>query len=394
MTQERSGSPVIRILHLEDSPVDHQLVQRSLLRAGVAAALTRVDSLAVFAELLQSTEFDVVLADYSLPGFTALDAWATIQALPEHQRPSVPFILVSGAIGESAAVAAIQLGMSDYVPKSDLGKLAHVILRAMDVQEVRRSRERAHAELAVSERRLAEFALHLQSTIEQERASIAREIHDDIGGSLAAIQFDLAWIARHSSDPATQQHVGNATDMLRHAVGASQRIMMNLRPAVLDQGLSAALEWLCRGFEQRSGIPTHFMVLEGREPHQASPTGHDFGLSKAAQLTAYRTAQEALTNISKHADCTLVKVELNDAGGTLTLEISDDGCGIDAAKLAKPQSYGLKGLRERAKTVGGWLDVSTGANGGTSVILSIPLIQLVGGEGSAAAQPTEEENSA
>ena len=348
----------IRILHLEDSELDHDIARQALRRAGMPCEMVRVETLEAFGQALQTGRFNAVLADYRLPGFTALDAWQALQAAP--LQP--PFILLSGAIGEAAAVDAIKLGMSDYLLKDDLGKLAHVIQRAIEVQQARRERERAVEELAASEQRLARFAEHLQMSIEQERAAIAREIHDDIGGSLAAIQFDLSWIARHHADPGTQDHVQAATAMLQHAVGASQRIMMNLRPAILDQGLQAAVEWLGREFERRTGIRTAV---------RASLRQAD--VAKAVQLTAYRTAQEALTNISKHAACSAVRLDLSDAGGMLTLEITDDGRGIAAGARDKPKSFGLKGLQERARTVGGWLDISSREGQGTSITLSVPL---------------------
>ena len=103
--------------------------------------------------------------------------------------------------GEAAAVDAIRLGMADYVLKDDMVRLPHVIERACEVHQARLARERAIAELAASQRRLADLTEHLQSSIEQERAAIAREIHDDIGGALTAIRFDLAWVARHSTQP-------------------------------------------------------------------------------------------------------------------------------------------------------------------------------------------------
>ena len=200
-------------------------------------------------------------------------------------------------------------------------------------------------------------------TIEQERASIAREIHDDIGGSLAAVRFDLSWIGRHSADPSTLGHVKAATDMLQHALDASQRIMMNLRPAILDQGLVAAVQWLASGFTKRTAIAV--------KVHTSPEMG---ALSKAIQLVAYRTAQEALTNISKYAQCSQVVIDLSDAEGVLTLEVRDNGLGISAAERGKPKAFGLRGLGERAKTVGGWLDVSSHPGKGTSIILSVPLI--------------------
>ena len=359
---ESSDSPV-RILHLEDSAIDHALVQRALLRSEFLFTITRVETLDELRDALQQQAIDAIVADYRLRGFTAIDAWQMLRGQP--QIP--PFILLSGAIGESAAVAAIKLGMSDYLQKDDVGKLAHVVQRAIEVQKTRLAKDRADAELALSERRLADFAEHLQATIEQERASIAREIHDDIGGALAAVKLDLAWIGRHLSDPQTLGHVQAATEMLQHALGASQRIMMNLRPAILDQGLVAAVDWLATGFERRTGIRTTFRS-----------TTTDQVLSKEIQLAAYRTAQEALTNISKHARCTQVGIDLTDTNSVLTLEVSDNGQGFAPALAGKPKAYGLKGLHERAKSVGGWLDISTADGRGASIILSVPLAQAAG----------------
>lgn len=358
MTQEHTSNP-IRILHLEDSLVDHDLVRRALDASALHFLIDRVDTLEEFMDHVNRLVVDVILADYRLPGFTAIDAW---RALQEISTPP-PFILLSGAIGEPAAVEAIKLGLSDYLLKDSMGKLPHVIQRSIDIHQARVERERAAAELAASERRLAEFAGHLQITIEQERAAIAREVHDDIGGSLAAANMDLAWIGRHTTDTTVLEHLNAASDMLQHALGASQRIMMNLRPAILDQGLAASVQWLLASFEKRTGIKTRF---------RAASTERE--TSREIQLAAYRTAQEALTNISKYAHCDLVTVDLSDTTGMLTLEITDNGQGISEAELDKPRSFGIKGLRERAKTIGGWLDVSTRSGVGTSIILSIPLL--------------------
>lgn len=349
----------LRILHLEDSPADHELTAITLRRAKVSHSIQRVDTLEGFRQLTQFQVFDVILADYRLPGFTALDAWAVIRGEP--RQP--PFILLSGAIGEAAAVDAIRLGISDYVLKDDMARLPHVIARACEVHEARLAREHAAQELAASQKRLAELTEHLQSSIEQERAAIAREIHDDIGGALTAIRFDLAWIGRHTQQQDLLDHVHAATAMLQHAIGASQRIMMNLRPPILDQGLVAAVQWLADSFERRSSVPTRV---------QSSAATID--LPAAVQLVAYRTAQEALTNISKYAEPSAVHIDLSDTEGVFTLEVTDNGRGIDPAALKKPKAFGLNGLRERARTVDGWLDISSMPGKGTSVILSVPLM--------------------
>ena len=364
MQQEDPPPRPLRILAVEDSAVDHELVRRALHKSGEHCVLERVETLEAFGLQIQSFNFDVILADYRLPGFTALDAWHVLQ----QQALQPPFVLLSGAIGEPAAVSAIKTGISDYLAKDDLSKLAQVIRRAIEVHSIRRAKEMADVELALSEKRLADFAEHLQLTIEHERAAIAREIHDDIGGALAAVRFDLSWIGRHTSDPATRGHVNAATEMLQHALEASQRIMMNLRPAILDQGLVAAVQWLAAGFTKRTGIETTV--------HARPEIG---SLPKAVQLVAYRTAQEALTNIVKYADCTHVTIDISDAEHVLTLEVQDNGKGISPAELNKPEAFGIRGLHERAKTVGGWLDVSTHRDTGTSIILSVPLLSAHSG---------------
>ena len=346
------------ILHLEDSAPDHQLACRALTRAQIRYQIRCVETLESFVQSLSELPVDVVLADYRLNGFTALDAWA---AMPQDlNRP--PFILVSGAIGEELAVEAVQGGISDFVNKADLGRLPLAIDRALATRQAQLDREQANLALAESQRKLAAFADHLQSSIEAERASIAREIHDDIGGSLVAAKLDLAWVGRHADDAEVQSHLEAAQAMLQHAVGASQRIMMNLRPAVLDQGLVAAIQWLTEGFARRTGIATRLNA----------PSEIAVG-SKDIELAAYRVAQEALTNASKYAQCRSVQVDISDAEGVLTVEISDDGIGLSAADREKPTSFGLRGLQERAQTVGGWLDISSALQQGTTIILSVPL---------------------
>jgi two-component system sensor histidine kinase UhpB len=353
-----TDSPVVRILHLEDSRVDHALVKFALQRSQLANEITLVDSLDDFRRELQQGRHDIVLADYHLPGFSGIDAWEVAREL----QIEIPFVILSGAIGETAAVDAMHRGVSDYLLKDSMHRLSHVVQRALEVSETRRAKARADTELAESRQRLAELAEHLQTSIEQERADIAREIHDDIGGALAAVKLDLAWVGRRANDPEMQRHVATAMDMLQHALGASQRIMMNLRPPILDQGLVAAVQWLANSFERRSGLRVN-----------VRRTSERMEVSRDVQLVAYRTAQEALTNIGKHAQgATHVEIDLNDGEGVLTLEVSDNGPGMSSGALRKTKSFGLLGLRERAAKVGGWLDVSSSPRG-TSVILSVPL---------------------
>ncbi len=347
---------VLRVLHLEDSELDHELMLTHLRRGGLEVRSLRVDSEAAFLAALEQ-DWDVVLSDFNLPGFSGLVALDLLKA----SGRDIPFILVSGEIGEDTAVEAMRNGASDYLLKNNLARLVPALLHAVEAHETRHARERADRELNKSKQRLRELAQHLQTSIEHERAAIAREIHDDVGGSLTALKFDLAWIARHTTDEGVRLRVNSALETVTLAIESSKRIMHHLRPAILEQGLVAALQWIASRFEKRTGIP-----CELRIPSHAPewPPG--------VPLVAYRTAQEALTNITKHAHATRVQIDLSLAGGVMSLEISDNGRGLSQQDLAKARSFGIRGLHERAGTVGGWVDLSSGP-GGTTLILSVPL---------------------
>ncbi|MFG6461814.1 histidine kinase [Roseateles sp. DXS20W] len=353
---EQAGR-VLRVLHVEDSDLDHHLILTQLARAGLSLEMERLDALpAVLAAL--DRPWDAIISDFNLPGFTGLQV---LEAVKDRQLLA-PFLLVSGEIGEDAAVAAMRNGAADYLLKNNLARLAPALLHAIEAADSERARRASEDELVRSKQRLHQLAGHLQTSVELERAAIAREIHDDVGGSLTAIKFDLAWIDRHAQEPEVRARVAAALETVSSAIDASQRIMHNLRPAILEQGLVAALQWMTARFERRTGIEAGLRIGEAR---LALPTG--------VPLVAYRTAQEALTNVSKHAGATRVDLELSLDSGVLTLEIRDNGRGVAAQDLAKERSFGIRGLHERAATVGGWVDLSSTPGQGTSLILTVPL---------------------
>jgi signal transduction histidine kinase len=354
----------LRVLHIEDSELDHELAMAHLRRGGAEVEAVRVDTEAQFRQAL-GEPWDLIVSDYNVPGFSGLKALEMLR----DSGLKLPFILVSGEIGEDVAVAAMRNGAADYLLKANLARLQPAAEHAIDAYRTLRARERADRELAASRQRLSELAQHLQTSVEMERAAIAREIHDDVGGSLSALKFDLAWLGRHAPSAEFKARVDSATEMVNHALEASQRIMHNLRPAILEQGLVAALQWLANRFERRLGVVCTF---RSSHDHLQLPPG--------VPLVAYRTAQEALTNVSKHAQATRVSIDLSLAQGVLSLEVSDNGRGLAEADLAKARSFGIRGLHERASTVGGWVDLSSGP-AGTTLILSIP---LDGGAGASA----------
>jgi signal transduction histidine kinase len=355
-----SAANAFRLLHLEDSEPDHALALAHLRRSGIRVQALRVDTRAEFEAALDQP-WDLVLSDYHLPGFTGLDALQILRERGARDGRNLPFILVSGQIGEDTAVQAMRNGASDYLLKNNLARLAPAVEHAIEAARTQRARKLADRNLEASRKRLSELAQHLQTSVEAERQAIAREIHDDVGGSLTALKFELDWIRRHAVAPEVQQRALSALETVTHAIEASQRIMQNLRPAILEQGLVAALQWMTSRFEKRTGIQCEF-----RTPHE------QVALPPGVPLVAYRVAQEALTNVSKHAHAGRVVVDLSLSGGVLSLEVSDNGRGLGQADLDKARSFGIRGLHERASTVGGWVDLSSSA-AGTTLILSVPL---------------------
>ncbi|WP_343733358.1 histidine kinase [Duganella sp.] len=216
-------------------------------------------------------------------------------------------------------------------------------------------------EVRHSRARLAELSAHTDRVKEQERTRIAREIHDELGGNLTAIKMALAMLAaRLDGDPALREKTDYVDALVDRTIEAVHRIAVDLRPALLDLGLVAALEWQVKEFGKQTGIHSSF-----------SANHRDIGLDNDQATALFRIAQEALTNIAKHAHASKVTVKLARLRHHVSLKIADNGSGIRQADRAKPDSFGLRGMAERARALGGTLTLSQASGGGTVVAIKI-----------------------
>jgi two-component system sensor histidine kinase UhpB len=215
-----------------------------------------------------------------------------------------------------------------------------------------------------SRARLAELTDHIEQVKEQERARIAREIHDDLGGNLTAIKMALSMLAARlpQEQPALLEKASYLDDLVDRTIEAVHRISLDLRPSTLDLGIVAALEWQAREFEKSSGIACIFRSAE-----------REIELDPDHAAALFRIFQEALTNITKHAGATRVTVTLRRQRQHLTLAICDNGRGMAPADRLKPASFGLRGMSERARALGGTLTLSAAPGGGTMVTIKIRL---------------------
>lgn len=242
-----------------------------------------------------------------------------------------------------------------------------VMLSFSDISEHKRQQEA----LQQSYSALRELSFRLQHAREVERASIAREIHDELGSTLTSIKFDLSWAVEKSGNRAQFEDIFRGLDT---AIQSVKRICTALRPAILDDlGLLAALEWQLGQFGKKTGIRCK-IETKGSEP----------SVPQDVATGIFRIFQETLTNIARHAEAANVRVEFKANERDIALTVTDDGKGIDPKKSAASKSLGILGMIERAQALGGALSVSPAKPRGTRVTLSVPLERRTSSRSSAA----------
>ncbi|MBL8213365.1 MAG: CHASE3 domain-containing protein [Bryobacterales bacterium] len=224
--------------------------------------------------------------------------------------------------------------------------------------------QKLSADLAAQETRYRDFASNLQNTHEEERASMARKVHDEIGQNLTAAKIDIILALRRlDQDPDGQRNrLSRTTELLDQTVQIARNLSMELRPAILDQaGLLAAADWQVHEFQTRTGIAVSWNA-ESSEP----------ALSRDTKLALFRVLQEALTNVSRHAHATSVAVAIQPVGHCVELTVQDDGAGMDL-QASHHRNLGIFGMRERLRTVGGELLLDSAPGQGTRVTARVPI---------------------
>jgi signal transduction histidine kinase/ligand-binding sensor domain-containing protein len=240
-----------------------------------------------------------------------------------------------------------------------------VMVHAEDVSD----RKRNEAHLQESREQLRALATRLESVREEERAMLSREIHDELGQLMTGLKMDLALIRRRVMElgqgipDAVSQRIAQMNSVLEDAIQTVRKIAGQLRPAVLDDlGLVAAIEWQARDFGERTGIRCE-IALGVDELRMAPERATEF----------FRIFQELLTNVVRHAQASVVGVTLTCEAGALTLEVRDNGKGIQPEDIRRPASLGILGMEERARRINGTLSIMRGKENGTVARISVPL---------------------
>ena len=356
------SADALRALVLEDEPTDAELTLVALAEGGFRCEPTLVAGRAAFEAAFAPGRFDLVLADYSLPDYTGLEALAFVR----RTDALIPFMLVSGALGEERAVEALRAGATDYILKHGLARLAPAVRRAL---EERRERERHLATsraLQLSQERLRALSRRLLEVQEEERRSLARDLHDDLGQALTALKIQLESLAR-AGRGALQPQIDECVDTTRQCLERVRQLSLNLRPLQLDDlGLVAALRSHLDRQASVGGLTPHFDASEAPRP-----------VAPDIETACFRVAQEAITNVLRHAHAAHLWVRLFTEEGRLALSVRDDGAGFDLEaarrRAAIGGSLGVVGMEERVALVGGAFELRTAPGQGTVLLATFPL---------------------
>ncbi len=304
--------------------------------------------------------------------------WRVVQA-PPTPLFLVAIILTAWFAGRGPAIlATIVAGLTiDYVfiaPQyqlsgnwDDLGRIFVFSIEGILLSLLIVSRRRASDEIRESREELRALSTHLQTITERERTRIAREIHDELGTQLTSLKFDVAWLrdraAKNDELSDERQKLSGMLKNIDGAIGSVRRIATELRPAVLDTlGLTAAIEWQAKDFQDRTGIKCHLGRME-----------EDIQLSDETATAVFRVFQESLTNVARHAHATAVKVGVERIDGRLVMEIEDNGKGIDLATINAVRSLGIIGMQERVRLLNGELTIDAPKGPGTTVRVEVPI---------------------
>jgi PAS domain S-box-containing protein len=225
-------------------------------------------------------------------------------------------------------------------------------------------RVKAQKKIKETSEQLRQLTVHLQCVREEERKRIGREIHDELGQQITAIKMDVAWIDKKIPEEKTdlKNKIKNIIQLLDGSHQSIKRILSELRPGILDDyGLLEAIEWLGTQFTANTGIPVKFTTTQTK-----------LKIAEPVATCIFRLCQEALTNITRHAQAGKVLISLSINDDTVTVNIEDDGKGFDTTAVQNKKSFGILGMKERVHSLAGKFKLISSPGKGTGIIISIP----------------------
>ena len=415
-------SKQLRALIVEDSADDALLIVRELKRGGYDASYERVDTAAGMSIALSEREWDVILADHSMPYFSAPAALC----LMKKRGLDLPFIIISGALGQDNAVEAIKAGAHDYLTKDNLKRLAPAVERELKEATARRRQDEMEKELVGYRRRLEELvaertaeqeikaahakleskalertadlskaneelsaeiaerkrveqeiiqyhkrlrSLALESLLaeERERKRISLELHDRIGQPLLALKLMIGALRGFTHSADTAKALDEIDGLIGVTIDDARTLTFELSPHVLYMlGFEAAIEWLAEKSEKRYGVSFRY-----ESDHKPKPMDEDL------KVFLFQAIRELMTNVGKHARAASARVTVRRNEGTMSIEVDDDGVGFDVFEMDSIKGgnagFGLFSIRERMRHLGGSFEITSKSGEGTRIRLTAPI---------------------
>ncbi len=361
-------SKPLRVLLLEDEEHDAELMVRELKRAGYDPDWKRVDSKAAYLEQLTHPH-DVILSDNSMPGFSAIDALHHLR----QQEIDLPFIIVSGSIGEEQAVALLHHGAADYLMKDRPDRLGSAVAQALEQKRLRDDNRAAHRalqartdELLQSQERLRALASDLTLTEQRERRKLATDLHDYLAQLLVVGRMKLRQAYNRAREPSTVNHLEQLDKIFDDSLTYTRTLIADLAPPSLQEfGLVEALKWL------REQMRSHGLSVTVTTDLQ------HINLPEDQAILLFQSVRELLFNVIKHAqtDVALVTLDATQTG-ELRVVVEDSGVGFDAAGLVVRDSnttrFGLFSVSERMQALGGRIELESSPSRGTRASMILP----------------------
>ena len=288
---------------------------------------------------------------------------------------AIRIILRTGQAGLAPQIETIRAyEINDYKTKSELTRSGLFTCLSIAIRSYRRIREledtkheleEQERELLRSRAKLRALTAHREKVREDERAHIARELHDEMGQYLTALRMEASLLAMLFPEPNAEvsRRLRTMRELIDHAIGETRRVITRLRPVVLDLGLVSAAEWLAKDFQSRTGTSCH---LE-------APPEDALDLDRDLATALFRILQESLTNVSRHARAQRVDIRITRSDAQLRMEVCDDGLGFDPAVVRDQKTFGLMGIRERVLIYGGSASIDSQLGSGTRLRITLPL---------------------
>ena len=350
---EQAQTSAANILLVDDEPKSLYALQQLLSTLG-ENLLTAASGEEALRHALKS-DFAVILLDVRMPG---IDGFETARLIRNRERSRLtPIIFLTAAADEMTSMfRGYEVGAVDYLMKPVVPEILKSKVSVF--VELHRKTER----LKESEDKLRRLAAHLISVREEERAHIAREIHDELGQVLTGIKMEVGWLAKRLTSKELIEKTDSMSKLIDSTVQTVRKIATGLRPEMLDDmGLVAAIGWQAKDFQKRTGIRCRVKL----PPETVKP---DIDVA----TTSFRIFQEILTNVARHSRATRVDIDLEVSDAEVRMQVQDNGVGIADGDLHGRKSLGLLGMHERALLFGGEVNITGAPGHGTRVAVVIP----------------------